>query len=297
MLLILLNGILAGMSGCVFLLFPILLNYITKKNSTFQGILKFSLGLFFSQFFIFFMFNSIRNSLALFKIFQSLLIYILGLLLIFIFYFQEILKKQPFNVKIKHTEKNTFILGIIFGLSVTSCSFGFQIAALGFSSFMNLANTIIASALYSFGLILPLLIFSLALKYNYNVSEKYLKNQQLIERISNFSLLVMGYYFIFIGASGIKIKEVLLNQFPIVFFIWIYVLIYLFLSLKETKNKKISIYLVILILLFGFHCMFRKSCIYCSIKDLICITEILVFLITTLFALIEIKKNKAHGGI
>lgn len=280
-----------------FLLFPILLNYISKKSSTFKGIIKFASGIFISQFFIFFLFNAVKNYFSFFKIFQSFLIYILGIFLVIIFYFQEILKKQTISIKINTSEKNIFLLGIVFGLSVTSCSLGFQVAALGFSSFMNFANAIIASAIYSFGLILPLVIFSIALKYNYNISEKYMNNQRIIEKISNYSLLAMGFYFIFIGSSGIKIKEVLVNQFPIVFFIWLYVLIYLILSLKATKNKKISVYLISLILLFGFHCIFRKSCVYCSISDWICILELLTFLTISSLAIIEIKKNKAHGGI
>ena len=296
-ILVFINGILAGLSGCVFLIFPILIKYISKKESTYKGIVLFSLGLFLAQFILFFLFNLLSNTLsAKIKFFQSILMILAGSFLVLWFYYSQILKKELFMKAINFKSKNIFLMGLLFGFSLTSCSLGFQVSAIVLSVGLNLIYVLLNSLLFSFGMILPMFVIATFMKSLDALTKTYQRYEQSLATISNFLILILGYYFIYLGASALHIKSfVQTNYFYFIILIYAYVLIFSFiktLQLKSTKRKVLSfIILISLIVLFILHCFSKKSCLVCYISDFDCMIKISIFLII-LFAEFFILKKR-----
>ncbi|MFW6009163.1 MAG: cytochrome c biogenesis protein CcdA [archaeon] len=299
-LVIFINGILAGLSGCIFLLFPLLLKYIheNKKNSKI-GLLIFSLGLIVSQFFIFILFNFLSQVLtSYFIFFQSLLTIFAGALLFYIFYKSEF-KNESLLKRSAKKRNNLFFYGLFFGLTLTSCSLGFLVGSVSLSISYNLINTILSGLLFSIGLILPILILSLFFDSLNEIVSKYQKHHLMIKKFSNYILLFLSYYFLYKGFSSLNINSFLsFNMFWLNLVIFLFILFYLIVSISQINKFNIGLFLKVisllgLVILFIFHCFFRKeSCVVCYINNSSCLIELTLFFLFSFIGIISKKVNQ-----
>jgi len=245
---------------------------------------------------LFISFNLLGNALnAKIKFFQSILMILAGSFLILWFYFSQVLKKE-FILKTKHFKtENLLAMGVFFGLSLTSCSLGFQISAIVLSVGSSMFNVLLNSLLFSFGLIMPMFIVASFMKSLDVLTRNYERYENVLTLFSNFLILLLGYYFIYIGSSSFHVKSfVETNYFYFILIIYLYVLVYLFiktLQLKSLKKKILSfIVLISLILLFISHCLANNSCVICYLYDLDCMIKI-VFFVLIVIAEFFILKN------
>ncbi len=291
------NGILAGLSGCIFMIFPILLKYIyEEKKDSRKGLFLFSFGLMLSQFFIFSIINIFSSFLRNYIVFfQSLMTIIAGVLLFFIFYMSQFKDKNIISKSTKR-KNNLFLYGFFFGFTLTSCSFGFLVGSLGFSFDTNIIGALLNGLIFSIGLILPILILAFFFNSLNLIVDKYQKHYRKIKTFSNYILLLLSYYFLYQGFSSLNLNQISkVNLFWLNVVIFIYVIISLFLSILNFNDFKLSLILKIfsiigLIGIFIFHCFFRsESCMVCTLSDFKCQIELILFILFTIVGLFSEK--------
>lgn len=294
LLVVLLNGILAGLGGCILLIFPVIYKIAEKSK---KQLISFMSGFALTQYSIFILLGILTNALSTaFYVFKGIVEILVGLLLFYIFYESYFNHKEILTIKTKGSSKS-FLYGISFGLATTSCSLGFIIASVGLS-IKGIAFIALSDLLFTIGLVTPLTIFGLLI----NDIHKIFKFEKYIESLTNLLLLALSYYFVFIGFNQLRFDKIVTsNVFYILFIVWILTLaIIIVLGIEAIKYYKIHkkskykvrktyvelTYLFLTLLLFLDHCFRRSSCLVCTLNDKVCMTEISIYVALTTIWLI-----------
>ena len=202
-----LEGFASFISPCILPLLPIYIAYFagseSKKSKAFINSIAFVIG--FSSIFI--LFALIANRLAnVFLIYKKYIKITFGIIVIlFGLNYMEFLnlkiftKMRKINIDVSNLNfVRSFILGILFSISFSTCVGTFLSSALLLiASEQNVTKGIIMIILYCIGLGLPFIISSILIDKLKNVFDFIKKNFKTIKNISGSILIVMGIYLIF----------------------------------------------------------------------------------------------------
>ena len=288
---VVISGFLAGLSGCTFGVLPIIFSkefyrkelYSEKDPHSGGGVNYFNLWLFFAGLFVveFLMFFSGSLFLGLKKVQPYILLALSGFLFwkSYLTFFGEghFSFRSPFR-------GGPFFEGLFFGMAISPCSLPFQATGLGMSISLG---PFLGALLFTLGFLFPLVSVALLVANSKWLIGKYDAFHSKIEFISNGFILFMAYFFLYVGVSSLRVRDVLgANLLFLSLFVWISLLIYFF-FVSRVRNFLPSVGIVFL---FFFHCLYFRECT-CRIQDFHCVFELLVFLVLLIFQWVIAKRE------
>jgi cytochrome c-type biogenesis protein len=215
-IIVLTAGLATFLSPCILPLIPTYLSYISgvaakdlknsNKSKIFFNTLVFILG--FTSAFVLLQFLLINFANAVSKVISNNLFYNIMGIIVIVFGLQVMgvinlkflmfEKKLNVNVKLNGRFFVSFILGFLFGFGWSPCMGPILFSVIAYTSQAETALLgVYYLVIYSFGLGIPLLIFSLFFENLTGVTNFLKKHYSIIEKLSGFILIIIGLLFFF----------------------------------------------------------------------------------------------------